>query len=66
MFPGFPICNRWCIPRYADGKVLGAVAAMVIPENVASYAYRKGLFVIGQRGDTVQILNDENFQPSTW
>ncbi len=53
-------------PRYADAGVMGAVAAMVIPDNVASYAYHQGLFVLGQRGETMQILNDAQFQPRTW
>jgi hypothetical protein len=45
---------------------MGAVAAMVILDNVASYAYRQGLFVLGQRGETIQILNNAQFQPRTW
>ena len=53
-------------PRHADARVMGAVAAMVIPDNVASYAYHQGLFVLGQRGETMQILNDTQFQPRTW
>ena len=53
-------------PRHADARVMGAVAAMVIPDNVASYAYHQGLFVLGQRGETMQILNDAQFQPRTW
>lgn len=53
-------------PRYADARVMGAVTAMVIPDNVASYAYHQGLFVLGQRGETMQILNDAQFQPRTW
>jgi hypothetical protein len=53
-------------PCYADARVMGAVAAMVIPDNVASYAYHQGLFVLGQRGETMQILNDAQFQPRTW
>jgi hypothetical protein len=53
-------------PRYADTRVMGAVTAMVIPDNVASYAYRQGLFVLGQRGEIMQILNDAQFQPHIW
>ncbi|CCQ59724.1 hypothetical protein CWATWH0401_291 [Crocosphaera watsonii WH 0401] len=29
-------------------------------------AYKKGLFVIKPSGDTVTIINDDNFQPMTW
>lgn len=53
-------------PHYRDCKVMGAVAAMVTPDDAARYAYRKGLFVLGQSGDTVVIRNDLRFQPSVW
>jgi len=54
------------LPRYADFKVMGAVAAMVIPDNVARYAASKGLFVIGQSGEDLVIRNDEDFMPKVW
>ncbi len=54
------------LPRYASFKVMGAVAAMVIPDNVASYAASKGLFVIGQSGEDMAIRNDEDFTPAVW
>jgi hypothetical protein len=54
------------LPRYRDVKVLGAVAAMVTPLDVARYAYRQGLFVIAQSGDGLVILNDLKFQPKAW
>jgi hypothetical protein len=57
---------KWVLPNYADSKLMGAVAAMVIPDNVARYAYRQGLFVIGQTGDHLDIRNDNNFVPKTW
>ncbi len=53
-------------PLYADKKVYGAVTGMVIPENVAKYAYKKGFFVIAQQGDSAIILNDQKFQPIAW
>jgi hypothetical protein len=53
-------------PVYKDYKVLGAITGMVIPENVAKYAYKKGFFVIAQKGDSAVILNDNKFQPSIW
>jgi len=52
--------------RYATTKVMGAVAAMVIPDNVASYAASKSLFVIGQSGEDLAIRNDEYFKPAVW
>lgn len=54
------------LPRYADTRALGAVAAMVIPREVGRYAYRQGLFVLAQSGDSVVILNDAKFQPRAW
>jgi hypothetical protein len=53
-------------PVYADKKIYGAVTGMVIEENVAKYAYRKGFFVIAQKGDTAVILNDQKFKPKAW
>lgn len=53
-------------PEYRDRKVLGAVAGIAIDEGADRYAYKKGLFVIGQRGETVCILNDEKFRPTAW
>ncbi|MDD5036474.1 MAG: DUF3782 domain-containing protein [Methylococcaceae bacterium] len=54
------------LPRYANARVMGAVAAMVIPDNVARYAYSKGLFVIGQSGEHLEIRNDAQFAPTVW
>ncbi|MGA1623590.1 MAG: hypothetical protein ACO36E_12825 [Synechocystis sp.] len=54
------------LPRYKGFKILGAVAAMVIPSDVARYAYRQGLFVIAQSGEDLVILNDEKFKPKAW
>ncbi len=53
-------------PEYADLKVVGAVAGIVIDEDADKFAYRQGLFVIAQSGETVTILNDEKFQPKHW
>jgi hypothetical protein len=54
------------LPRYQSLTILGAVAAMVIPSEVARYAYRQGLFVIAQSGDNLVILNDKKFKPKAW
>ena len=54
------------LPRYSDVRAMGAVAAMVVPPEVARYAYRHGLFVLAQTGDSVTILNDDRFQPRMW
>ncbi len=54
------------MPRYAEVRALGAVAAMVVPREVGRYAYRQGLFVLAQSGESVVILNDAKFQPKVW
>jgi len=53
-------------PEYRDKKIFGAVAGIVIEQGADRFAYRKGLFVLGQSGETVKILNDEQFEPKIW
>ncbi len=53
-------------PEYSDRKVIGAVGGIVIEEESDRYAYRKGLFVIAERGESVKILNDSKFKPKVW
>ena len=53
-------------PRYSDSKLLGAVAGAVIHEDVAKYAYRQGFFVLGQKGENMEILNDDEFKPKIY
>ena len=57
---------RRLLPRYGQARVMGAVAAMVLPDDVARYAYRQGLFVLAQSGDAVVIRNDASFVPANW
>lgn len=54
------------IPRYKENRILGAVAGMVIPENVAIYAIRKGLYVIGQNGEQLELRNEANLRAKVW
>lgn len=54
------------LPAYRTSRVMGAVAAMVLPDDVARHAYRRGLFVLAQSGDGVVIRNDARFVPATW
>lgn len=53
-------------PEYARYRLLGAVAAMVLPEDVGRNAYRKGLYVLAQKGERVEIRNDMRFKPKEW
>ena len=53
-------------PEYAERKIVGAVGGIVIDENADKYAYKKGLYVIVESGDTVKILNDAKFKHHLW
>ena len=53
-------------PVYADKRVIGAVAGIVIEENAGRFAINKGLFVIEQTGNILRMANDEAFVPRAW
>lgn len=53
-------------PEYSNKKVLGAVGGIVIEEHSDKFAYKQGLFVIAESGETVKILNDKEFKPKIW
>ena len=53
-------------PEYQRHKIIGAVAGIEIIEEADVFAYRQGLFVIAQSGETVKILNDAKFRPKVW
>ncbi|MBF0157105.1 MAG: DUF3782 domain-containing protein [Magnetococcales bacterium] len=53
-------------PEYTDKRAIGAVAGMVVEENVLRFAVKSGLFVIVQSGDSVHIANEEAFVPRVW
>ncbi|MBD2425015.1 hypothetical protein [Phormidium sp. FACHB-1136] len=57
---------KLAFPAYASHRIYGAVAAIEFVQDVDRYAYRKGLFVIRQCGDSVELANDESFQPRAW
>jgi len=52
--------------HYQDLGLMGAVAGMVVPDETAKYAYRRGLFVLAQNGDSILIRNDAKFAPKLW
>ena len=54
--------------KYNDSrKVLGAVAGGVVPQNVLEYAQKKGLYVLVQNGESVEIADiPANFEPREW
>ena len=52
--------------EYKNKIVYGAVAGIEITGKADEYAYRKGLFVLTQAGDSVCIANDKKFRPMAW
>ncbi|NJL48836.1 MAG: DUF3782 domain-containing protein [Leptolyngbyaceae cyanobacterium SM2_5_2] len=53
-------------PEYAQMQIYGTVAGIGIESEADRYAYRQGLFVLTQKGDSVAILNDAQFIPRAW
>ena len=48
-------------------KVLGAVAGGVVPQNVLAYAQKKGLYVLVQNGESIEIADmPANFKLQEW
>ena len=54
------------LPDHVNKRISGAVAGMVIPGNVATYAIKKGLYVIGQNGEHLELRNEKSFAAKTW
>ena len=52
--------------RYADTRVMGAVAGIVCEENAEQFARNQGLFVIVQSGETICLANEKTFVPRIW
>jgi hypothetical protein len=53
-------------PAYQGYQVYGAVAAIEADRGADRYAYKQGLFLIRQSGETVEIDNDAAFKPTVW
>ncbi|MEO5331480.1 MAG: hypothetical protein H7839_05605 [Magnetococcus sp. YQC-5] len=58
-------CKHVC-PEYANKRMIGAVAGIVIDENADQFAMNHGLFVIKQAGDQVRLVNESDFVPREW
>ncbi|MDJ0729910.1 MAG: YraN family protein [Crocosphaera sp.] len=56
---------KLAFPQYNNFQLYGAVAGIEIDEGIDRYAYQKGLFVIKPSGDTVEIINSEQFKPQS-
>jgi hypothetical protein len=54
-------------PRGTEGKILlGAVATMIVSEEVERHATRKGFYVIKPSGKSVKIANNSSFKAAEW
>ena len=53
-------------PQYAQLRIFGAIAAMVLPQHISEYAMRKGLYSLAQSGDAMAIHNEKLFVPKQW
>ncbi|MGB3138415.1 MAG: hypothetical protein WBG38_18295 [Nodosilinea sp.] len=53
-------------PHYSGYRLYGAVAGIEVDAGIDRYAYQRGLFVIQQSGETVEIANDSAFRPAAW
>jgi hypothetical protein len=54
------------LPKYADMRIHGAVAGMVVDEDAIEAAQAAGLWVLAQSGETVALRNDPDFTPRVW
>jgi len=54
------------LPKYADMRIHGAVAGMVVDEDAIEAAQAAGLWVLAQSGETVALKNDPGFTPRVW
>jgi hypothetical protein len=54
------------LPKYADMRIHGAVAGMVVDEEAVEAAQAAGLWVLAQSGETVAVKNNPDFTPRVW
>jgi hypothetical protein len=47
-------------------KIHGAIAGAIMVNGVRDFALKKGVYVIEQTGDTVQITAPKGFKPGVW
>ena len=57
--------KQW-IPRFAENRIIGAVAWLSADSNAEVMAVKRGLFSIRATGNSAFITNEENFQPNIW
>ena len=61
------IISKYNLKHNDNRKVLGAVAGGMVPQNVLAYAQKKGLYVLVQNGESVEIADiPMDFKPQEW
>ena len=50
----------------SGATLMGAVAGMIVENDADKYAYKQGLYVLRQKGNLVEIMNDDKFMPKEW
>ena len=50
----------------SGATLMGAVAGMIVENDADKYAYKQGLYVLRQKGNLVEIMNDDKFKPKEW
>lgn len=57
---------KFLFPHYAQLRVYGAVAGMVVLNESKDYALNQGLFVFIPAANIMQLANDATFVPRAW
>ena len=57
---------KYFFPKYAGKQLVGAVAGITVDDSVKKLAEKKKLFIIMQKGETVEIVNKPGFKPEIW
>ena len=59
-------CFKGIFREYSDKMILGAVAYLKENTGAATYAEKKGLFVIRATGSSASIINKQKFKPKAF
>lgn len=54
------------VAPYAGKKLIGALAAITVPESVERYAIKAGFFVLYPVEEIVGVVNGDDFVPRVW
>ena len=61
------IISKYNADHNDNRKIIGAVAGGVVSKNVLEYAQKRGLYVLIQNGDSIEIADlPSNFKPQEW